>query len=172
MLIRIRKKGEVKSSEITPESVYKDRRQFLKKSGQFALAGLGLALAGCSDDSNSEPPPSIAKIKHPPPDWLTQKIKSHKQSQYTTDEALTPYKDVTGYNNFYEFGTGKGDPARYAGSLITDPWSVTVEGQVDKPGRYNLEDLVNPYMLEERISSPALCGSVVNGDSLVRFSFG
>lgn len=67
------------------------------------------------------------------------------------DEAITPFKDATHYNNFYEFGTDKGDPAANAGALKTEPWSVVVDGEVGKPGRYALEDFMKPYQLEERI---------------------
>jgi sulfoxide reductase catalytic subunit YedY len=71
--------------------------------------------------------------------------------EFQTDEPKTPYKDATQYNNFYEFGTDKSDPARYAGSLRPEPWSVTVEGEVAKPGRVPLEDLLGRHSLEERI---------------------
>ncbi len=74
-----------------------------------------------------------------------------KPSVYTSTEALTPHKDVTTYNNFYEFGTGKGDPIRNAHTLRTDPWSVVIEGEVAKPGRYHLEDILKPHAMEERI---------------------
>jgi sulfoxide reductase catalytic subunit YedY len=67
------------------------------------------------------------------------------------DESITPFKDATHYNNFYEFGTDKGDPAANSGSLKTEPWSVVVDGEVGKPGRYALEDFMKPYQLEERI---------------------
>jgi sulfoxide reductase catalytic subunit YedY len=65
-------------------------------------------------------------------------------------EELTPYEDVTSYNNFYEFGTDKGDPARNAHTLQTSPWSIAVEGHVAKPAVYQLEDFVKPYTLEDR----------------------
>jgi sulfoxide reductase catalytic subunit YedY len=70
-----------------------------------------------------------------------------------TDDDLkpTPYKDVTAYNNFYEFGSGKTDPAENAGRLKTKPWTVTVEGHCEKPGQYALEDFLAPHVAEERI---------------------
>jgi sulfoxide reductase catalytic subunit YedY len=67
------------------------------------------------------------------------------------DLKLTPYKDITSYNNFYEFGTGKTDPAENAGSLKTSPWTVAVEGHCEKPGEYMLEDFLAPHQPEERI---------------------
>ena len=74
-------------------------------------------------------------------------------TQAATDDDLkpTPYKDVTSYNNFYEFGSGKTDPAENAGSLKTKPWTVTVEGHCEKPGQYALEDFLAPHTPEERI---------------------
>jgi sulfoxide reductase catalytic subunit YedY len=68
-------------------------------------------------------------------------------------EGLTPndYEDITQYNNYYEFGTGKGDPAKYAGSLTTKPWTVAIEGMVDKPGDYAFEDIMKAMTIEERI---------------------
>ncbi len=63
----------------------------------------------------------------------------------------TPYKDITSYNNFYEFGASKTDPAEYAGRLKTRPWTVTVEGHCEKPGQYALEDILAPHTAEERI---------------------
>ena len=70
---------------------------------------------------------------------------------YSTDEEKTPYQHVTQYNNFYEFGTDKYSPAKQAHSLTTRPWSVAIEGEVARPGTYNLEDILKPHSLEERI---------------------
>jgi len=70
---------------------------------------------------------------------------------FYTDEPLTPLDDITAYGNFYEFGTDKGDPARYAGEMTVDPWSVEVDGAVHKPGKLNLEDVLSGFELEERI---------------------
>lgn len=151
MLIKIKKNSDVKSSEITSETVYQDRRKFLQTTGRFALAGLGVALAGCSDSSNA----NLAGYDDIPqpaaPDWLIQQVNGYKKGGFTTEESLTPYKDVSTYNNFYEFGTGKGDPAKMAGEFVTDPWSVVVEGEVGKPGKYTLEDMLKPHVMEERI---------------------
>lgn len=71
----------------------------------------------------------------------------------SAQEALTPndYEDITQYNNYYEFGTGKGDPVKYAGSLTTTPWTVAIEGMVDKPGDYAFEDIMKAMTIEERI---------------------
>ena len=72
-------------------------------------------------------------------------------SPYSTDAEPNSLEDITGYNNFYEFGTGKEDPAAYASALTVDPWSVVIDGMVDKPGTYDLADLVKDQPLEERI---------------------
>jgi sulfoxide reductase catalytic subunit YedY len=72
-------------------------------------------------------------------------------SRFSTDEELTSLEDITSYNNFYEFGTGKTDPAAYAGQLTTDPWSILIDGLVDRPGTYDLADVVKDQPLEERI---------------------
>ncbi|MBL9047169.1 MAG: protein-methionine-sulfoxide reductase catalytic subunit MsrP [Tabrizicola sp.] len=82
--------------------------------------------------------PALAKIKAAP-------------SSYSTDAEPNSLEDITAYNNFYEFGTGKEDPAAYAGSLTVDPWSVVVDGLVDRPGTYDLADLLKDQPLEERI---------------------
>ncbi len=73
------------------------------------------------------------------------------KSQYSTDEAPNTLEEISGYNNYYEFGTGKEDPAANAGSLTTKPWTVTVDGLVDKPGTYDLGDLLAGLTVEERI---------------------
>ncbi len=78
------------------------------------------------------------------------KIEAAK-SAYSTDAEPNSLEDITSYNNFYEFGTGKGDPAEYAGGLTVDPWSIVIDGMVDKPGTYDLADVVKGQPLEERI---------------------
>lgn len=78
------------------------------------------------------------------------KIEAAK-SAYSTDAEPNSLEDITSYNNYYEFGTGKEDPASYAGALTVDPWSITIDGMVDKPGTYDLADVVKDQPLEERI---------------------
>jgi methionine sulfoxide reductase catalytic subunit len=68
-----------------------------------------------------------------------------------TDEPLNSFEEITGYNNFYEFGMGKNDPQRYAGMMKTSPWTVKIDGHCNKPADYHLEDLIKPIALEERI---------------------
>ena len=73
------------------------------------------------------------------------------KSPYSTDDAPNTFEEISGYNNYYEFGTAKEDPAAYAGTLTTTPWTVQVDGMVDKPGTYDLGDLISGMTIEERI---------------------
>lgn len=85
-------------------------------------------------------------------DALHYKAVDHKiNSGFYTNEALAPYDDIRRFNNFYEFGSDKSDPEKYAQSLTVDPWSLTVEGEVEKPGAYPLEDILRAVDIEERI---------------------
>ncbi len=127
----IRKPSDIKSSEITPESVYRERRRFIQA---------GLALAGSSLLGSVGPAQAKATA-----------FPGLVRSAYSVDEEPTELKHVTGYNNFYEFGTDKGDPAQHAHKLQTSPWSVTVEGECARPGTYTLEDILRPHAFEERI---------------------
>jgi methionine sulfoxide reductase catalytic subunit len=129
MLIR---RPDIPSSEITPESLYTDRRRFLAAAGAF-----GAALVGASGSAGATP--------EAPPLATGQPYGLQK------DDKATPWDDVTGYNNFYEFGAGKADPRANAGALKTRPWTVKVDGLVDKPADYLLEDLLRPMEMEDRI---------------------
>ena len=127
------------SSEITPRQVYLQRRQLLQgAAGGLALAGLG-ALR-----------PAQAQVARPGQQAALPAVRSAVAGAMATDK-LTPYKDITTYNNFYEFGTDKADPAKYAGSLRTRPWTVAIEGEVKKPGTYDIETLLKLSPMEERI---------------------
>src|SRR5690606_16821499 len=85
------------------------------------------------------------------PAWFDDKL-LHAQWQASPDgESLTPFRDATHYNNFYEFGPDKGDPARHAAGMVTEPWTVTIDGEVERPGQYSVEDLFAPSRLQERI---------------------
>ena len=117
MLIKSRPSWALSESDVTPESIYLNRRAFM--TGAIASAA-ALALPGLAQGA-ALPVPGEA-------------LDFEKMPQYSTDEELTPESDVTQYNNFYEFGTGKGDPAKYADEMSVDPWSITVEGECDRPG--------------------------------------
>ena len=141
----IKRPSDIKPSEITPRSVFLDRRRFMRDSAGLATAAMlggGLSLLGAR--------PATAALATDP-DARGPKLEGVVESEYRTDEELTPYSDITRYNNFYEFGTGKGDPAKHAHSFNPHPWTVSVLGECESPGEYAYEDIVNPHRLEERI---------------------
>ncbi len=140
----IKTAADINPSEITSHSAYLDRRKFMQKSS-LAIAAMGLSSAASSLETREGSPLRYG------PDWLKQQVAGAKETPFGKNEKLTPYRDVTSYNNFYEFGTGKDDPARNAGSLITDPWSITIEGECEKQGTFNFEDIMKAMPLEERI---------------------
>ena len=134
MSIIIKKAADILPSEITDQKIYQGRRDFIKKMS----IGSAAIIAG----GHMSLPEAKTQIK---------KYKNLPKSAFSTTEKLTSFDDVTGYNNFYEFGTGKYDPAKRAKNFNPDPWSIAIEGEVEKPGVYNLEDFIKPYALEERI---------------------
>ncbi len=132
----IKKAGDIRSSEITPKELYLNRRKFMTCLGATGAAllsrgFLGPATAAAADDAR------------------LQFIKSNLSTQ---GEQLTPLKDITSYNNFYEFGTDKEDPSQYARNFRTRPWSVAISGHVNKPATYDVDSIVKMHpSLEERI---------------------
>ncbi len=138
MLIKHRKASDVLGSEITPKSVFDDRRRFLKTA---ALAGAGLAASALPSL-----PAYAARTK-------LEGVEKTKWSVENLPENDTPnsYEDATSYNNFYEFGTAKGDPKDNAQDFKTSPWEIAVEGACAKPGKISFEDLIKPATLEERV---------------------
>jgi len=131
----IKQAPDIRSTEITPQSLYLRRREFIRATGITAAAALAGVLGG-------EEPAHAAG---------GEKLSIAKKSPFSTDEKLTPLKDVTTYNNFYEFGGDKDDPSHYSGSFKPKPWSVAIAGLCNKPGVYTLEDMLKPHPLEERI---------------------
>jgi sulfoxide reductase catalytic subunit YedY len=136
MLIKTR--PELPSSEITPESVYVNRRAFMRAA---LAAGAGAALSVPGSPLASAVSAQAGNV------WP---IANAAKSPLSTTEKLTLTEDVTGYNNFYEFGTEKTDPARYEGKLTVRPWTVKIDGHAAKPGPYQIEDLLK-FPLEERV---------------------
>ena len=125
---------QIASSEITPEAVWLDRRNLMKAATAAAgLAATGETLAAATAQRD------LAFTQAP------------DDSAFTATDDLTPYEAATSYNNFYEFGTDKSDPARYADAMTTDPWEIKVGGLVNKPGKLHLEDVLTGFDLEERI---------------------
>lgn len=134
----IRKKPEFKYSEITPKSLYMDRRKFIG-SASITVAG---AIAGGK----------LLDVAWPNRTALANtKLSVASKSPFSTSEQQTPYKDVSTYNNYYEFGTSKDEPAKNAHTLRTSPWTVSVEGEVKKPRNFDLDSLMKLGPLEERI---------------------
>lgn len=132
----IKRPNPIESSQITPERAFVQRRELLKTA--FAL-GLIPGVMAHAQTAAGAALPADGRITDLAP-W---------SGNNAADP--TPMEYVTSYNNYYEFGTGKGDPARYAHTLVTDPWSVTVEGEAENTGTFTLEDILKPHALEERI---------------------
>jgi len=124
--------GKIRSSEITSESNYLNRRQFMRAAGMAIGAGLTAAALPSRADMAFR---DLETVPGP----------------FSTDESPNSWEDITTYNNFYEFGTGKEDPYRNAQDFRTHPWKVKVGGECDKPGLYNYEDIVGPHALEDRV---------------------
>jgi sulfoxide reductase catalytic subunit YedY len=134
----IKKATDIRESEVTPKELYVRRREFIAAAGVTAAAvATGIGVIGATDVDAQNP--------------NAQKLTNLKKSPLSTDEKLNSYKDVTTYNNFYEFGLDKEDPSKYAHTLKPRPWSVVVDGQCAKPGTYNIEDIMKWAPLEERI---------------------
>ncbi|HEU4564981.1 MAG TPA: protein-methionine-sulfoxide reductase catalytic subunit MsrP [Gemmatimonadaceae bacterium] len=123
----IRRPADIPSSEITPEGVYIDRRKFLGVTG-----GAGLAAAVGAITPGALASACLAQDGQKP-------------------DKLTPYEDITTYNNYYEFGTDKDDPAKHSQGFHPQPWSVTVDGLVKRPANYALEEFVKPHRIEDRV---------------------
>jgi sulfoxide reductase catalytic subunit YedY len=133
----IRRTPDILPSEITDESVYLNRRSFLATAG---IAAAGMIAAS----------PALAKLAEAP-GASGARLGGVRESAFSTDQAPNSWTDITTYNNYYEFGTDKGDPVRNAGRLVTRPWQVEVSGECEKPGSYGYEDVIGPHPLEERI---------------------
>jgi sulfoxide reductase catalytic subunit YedY len=147
MLIRLLKASACKESQVTPEALYLSRRTLLGASMAALAVGSLPGWASAAQASRYADVEAGAA-----PSWLSEKLKGTQWQAVTVEgEAITPFKDASHYNNFYEFGADKGDPAQNAGALKTEPWTVVVDGEVGKPGRYALEDFMKPHLLEERI---------------------
>jgi sulfoxide reductase catalytic subunit YedY len=134
MLIRRRQPGDsagILPSEITSETVYMNRRKLLQGALAAGVAGIGTTWPRLS--------PAAADLKF------------QRNAAYSATEAANGYEEITTYNNYYEFGTSKSDPAENSGSFKPEPWSVTVSGEAEVTGKFSLEDVLKPHALEERI---------------------
>ena len=134
----IRKSSELTYADITPKSVYLDRRRFLRAMvivGATAAAGKGLFELALPSQSA----------------FAATKLAGIVKSPFSTTEKQNSFEDVTHYNNFYEFGTDKGDPAKNSQNFKTSPWTVSVEGEVGKPRKFSMDEILKLAPLEERI---------------------
>jgi methionine sulfoxide reductase catalytic subunit len=124
----IRKLADLRYSDVTPQEQYLNRRRFLA-AGSAALGALALPVSGLA----------------------TTKLSGYGKSPFSTTEKLTSLEDITHYNNYYEFGTDKEEPAKYANTLRTSPWTIQVGGLVDKPKTFDIDAVMKLAPLEERI---------------------
>ncbi|MCK5820154.1 MAG: protein-methionine-sulfoxide reductase catalytic subunit MsrP [Psychromonas sp.] len=152
MLIKVPKKSDLKEDQITDEGVYHARRSILKKIG-LATAVLPFSnavQAGFFDFLKSD---KGDKTKHDNANFIFPRIplKYSKNKKFQLLTPLTPEKKILHYNNFYEFGTGKADPFEYGQHFKVDPWSLTIDGLVDKPVTLHYEDLLKRFDIEERL---------------------
>lgn len=131
MLIKSTSKYSLKENDVTDYKIYEKRRDFIKKAGSL------VAVAGVGATSLTQAKVDVSGFQAAAENPLAEEI---------TEEIA-----VTSYNNFYELGTGKDDPKRNAHLLKTDPWTIEVEGECEKPGKLAIEDLVSPSTIEERI---------------------
>jgi methionine sulfoxide reductase catalytic subunit len=134
----IKKADDIRSSEITPKSLYLNRRKFLAGA---ALAGASAAL-GAGLKQTIFPSATV---------FAGNKINGIQKSSFSTTETVTPYNDVTHYNNYYEFGTSKDEPAELAKNFRTRPWKVKIEGQVEKKQELDVDEIIKMAPPEERI---------------------
>ena len=137
----IGKAPDIRYSEITPRSLYLRRREFIQAAAAAALGGAASLAPGLVDTAG-------AQIAGP---GALPKLPNVKTSPFSTTEKPTSYKDVTSYNNFYEFGSDKADPAVNARRFRPRPWKIAIEGHVAKPGTFDIDEFLKPYVLEERI---------------------
>ncbi len=134
----IRTTSDIRYSEVTPKSIYVNRRKFLES------ALLSCVAAGTVRELLDVISPRVTALAGTKPAGTVK-------SPFSTHEAQTPFKDVSHYNNFYEFGSGKTDPAEKAKDFKTSPWTVSVEGLVNKPQRLDMDSILRLAPLEERI---------------------
>ncbi|MCL4778460.1 MAG: protein-methionine-sulfoxide reductase catalytic subunit MsrP [Gammaproteobacteria bacterium] len=129
-----RRPDAIRPSEITPESVFHGRRHLLAAAG-FAGAGLLLGRGGRAEDIPKD----------------LRRLAGVRKSPLSSTEASNSFEDISHYNNFYEFGLDKSDPADYSAGFRPRPWTVTIDGEAAVKGRFTLEDILKPHPLEERI---------------------
>ena len=127
---------DIKTAEITDEKLYLNRRQFIEAAGSIAVSATVATLGsvGLPREASAQTP--LANVRKGP---------------FGTTEKMNSFEDITTYNNYYEFGTDKSDPAEYSSRFKPRPWTVEVEGLCNKPATYDLDELIKPFSLEERV---------------------
>jgi len=129
-------------SDITPEALFLDRRRLIA----LGLAGAAFGTAGVSRLASGAEAPAVAAAAPG-----IDRYKAARNPLYSVTETPNTYEEITSYNNFYEFGTDKGDPAVNARNFKPTPWSVTIDGEAEVKGTFALEDLLKPLSFEERV---------------------
>lgn len=142
---------EPKASEITPPELYGRRREFIKQGALYLATSAGVAtglsqISGLGSADPPKQPPPLPKPAPGAPPW-----KVERRGQFKVDEAQTPYEDVTTYNNYYELGLSKSEPAENAFKLKPRPWTVRITGEVKEPRTLDLDTLLGWFGLEERV---------------------
>lgn len=130
----IRRPDHIRPSQITPEAVYRNRREILQAAG---FVGAGALLGGAAQGADI---PAVHR-----------RLEGVRHSPLSVKETPNSFEDITTYNNFYEFGFDKGDPLKRSGKFRPRPWTVTVDGEAELRGQFDYEDIVGPHPLEERI---------------------
>ena len=130
----IKKPADIRPSEITSKDNYLNRRAFMRAG---SIAG-GLALAG----------PALAAVV---PEARRAMLADVAPSEFSTNEVPNSYEDITSYNNYWEFGTGKSDPYQNAQDFESRPWSIMVDGHAERTGTFDFDDFIKPFDLEEHI---------------------
>lgn len=148
MLIKKSRKSDLKESQLTAESVYQNRRLLIKALG---LSALTLPLASSAQAGLFDLFSGRKKVNYSDLNFERSPLRHAKNNRYQSLSPMTPEEKVLQYNNFYEFGTGKGDPASYSQQFKVDPWQLLIDGLVDKPLTLNYEDLLSRFAIEERL---------------------
>lgn len=148
MLIKIRKKSDIKESQLTDQSVYKNRRVVIKALG---LSALSLPLASSAQAGLFDIFSDKEKADKSDLTFKRNELIHSKNSHFQSLTPVTPEEKILQYNNFYEFGTGKGDPFSFSQQFKVDPWQLVIDGLVDKPITLNYEDLLSRFAIEERL---------------------
>ena len=140
----IKRPADIRSSEITDKKLYLNRRQFIRAAGMVAGAasGVGVLTKGAAVLQAVQPAPHGRKLPN---------VKTGSPYSNTNGEVMNTWEQITTYNNYYDFGTDKDQPAELARNFKTEPWTVSVEGECAKPGKYSMDDILKGETIEERV---------------------